>query len=323
MSKTDTGDEIDLLDLFKRLGRTVSKWFDSAGRAFTITLVFLIKNFFPLALSILIGIGLSYTIKWVSKPFYVSEITLRSNAASNSDMIEHINKLNKLLKEKDFTEVNNALSLTSGEDPELIDLEAFWVIDRNNDSIPDLIDYHNRHNVYDTVNVRMQDRFVVRVKFRNRNALSRLREGIFSYADDNRVFQERNAVRLQQYDEMLTRLNYDIRQLDSLQKVKYFEETRNRIPENGGQMIFLQEQRTQLVYDNIHSLFREKQAIEMEKSLYSGVLTLISDFYTPGKRFNGGFYYGIYIIPTAFVMMVVYLIMIRNRKKIREVFRNY
>ncbi|MCU0455724.1 MAG: hypothetical protein MUE74_05420 [Bacteroidales bacterium] len=323
MSKTDTSDEIDLLDLFKRMGRTISKWLDSAGRAFTATLVFLIRNIFLLALSVALGIGLSYLMKWVSKPFYVSEITLRSNAVPNSEMIEHFNKLNKLLEEKDFTQVNNALSFTAGEDPGLIDLEAFWVIDRNNDSIPDLVDYHKRQNVYDTIDVRMQDRFVVRVRFRDKNALPGIRNGIFTYADNNRVFQEKNAVRLRQYDEMLVRLNYDIRQLDSLQKVKYFEETRNRIPENGGQMIFLQEQRTQLVYDNIHSLFREKQTIEMEKSLYSGVLTLISDFYTPGKRFNGGFYYGIYIIPAALTLMLAYLIMIRNRKKIREVFRKY
>jgi hypothetical protein len=88
-------------------------------------------------------------------------------------------------------------------------------------------------------------------------------------------------------------------------------------------MIFLQEQNTQLIYDNIYSLYEKKQSIEMEKSLYSEILSLISDFYQPLKRFNGGFYYGTIIIPVAVGLMLLYLIFHRNRKKIREIYRAY
>ena len=102
MSKNNTeyeshNDEIDLLDLFRRMGRTISKWFSAIGKAILVSIVFLIRNFFPLLISLLFGIGLSYIIKWTTKPFHISEITFKSNVVSNSEMISYINRLNKLL----------------------------------------------------------------------------------------------------------------------------------------------------------------------------------------------------------------------------------
>jgi hypothetical protein len=328
MSKNNTeyeshNDEIDLLDLFRRMGRTISKWFSAIGKAILVSIVFLIRNFFPLLISLLFGIGLSYIIKWTTKPFHISEITFKSNVVSNSEMISYINRLNKLLSEKSISQVRDTLSINPENDPGILDLEALWIIDKNYDSIPDFVDYRNRHDVYDSVNVRMKDRFTIRVKVRNPARLSNIRDGIISYVNSNPVFQKTNEIRLQQNDEMLTRINYDIKQLDSLQKVKYFEETRNKIPEKGGQMIFLQEQKTQLVYDNIYSLYREKQTIELEKSLHPDIISLVSDFYQPGNRHNGGFYYGKVIIPVVFGLMFIYLIIHRNRKRLKEIYREY
>ena len=44
------------------------------------------------------------------------------------------------------------------------DISAYWIIDLNKDGIPDYVDYKGNHNVYDTLNVRMQNSFDVRVK---------------------------------------------------------------------------------------------------------------------------------------------------------------
>jgi hypothetical protein len=209
MSKA-TDDEIDLLELFRRMGKTISKWFRAIGEAFLVSLIFLVKNLVILLVSLLIGIGISYIVKWTSKPFYVSEIIFRSNVVPNAEMLYHINKLGYLLEQKNYSQVNAALSISPENDPGIIDLEGFWVIDKNNDSIPDFTDYHNRHDVYDTLNVRMKDRFVIRVKVRDPGSLSRIRDGIESYANSNIIFQKRNELRLKQYDELLSRIDYDI-----------------------------------------------------------------------------------------------------------------
>ena len=73
----------------------------------------------------------------------------------------------------------------------------------------------------------MQDRLDVRVRIKSPQDLNLVRDGIIKFIESDSLFQQRNRLRLSQNHELLARLNFDIMQLDSLQKVKYFEETRN------------------------------------------------------------------------------------------------
>ena len=61
-NKNVRDDEIDLLDLFRRMGRTLSRWGHAMGRALLISLVFMLKRWLPLGLSIAAGIGVSYLL---------------------------------------------------------------------------------------------------------------------------------------------------------------------------------------------------------------------------------------------------------------------
>jgi hypothetical protein len=322
-SKEIPDDEIDLLDLFKRFGRAIAKGFKAIGDGLLILLFFLVKNLLPLLASIVLGIGLSYILKWSTKPFYNSEITLRSNAVPNSEMISHLNKLNLLLKEKNFDAVANALSIPKEKALTIRDIKALWVIDKNRDGIPDYVDYRNKHNVYDTIDVRMEDRFIVKVRVSSPMIFQVLKDGIFMYINNDNIFKIRNDSRLKRTDELLERLNYDIKQLDSLQKIKYYEETKNMQPKNGGQMVFLQEQKTQLVYEDIYNLYGRKQILDQEKDVYPDIATVISDFYQPLKRFNGGFYYGKVVIPVLFALMFIFLVLNRNKKRLKEIYKKY
>jgi hypothetical protein len=316
-------DEIDLLELFRRIGRTFSKWFRALGTGFLVVAVFFIRNIIFLIFSIIIGVGISYLIKWTTKPVYLSEITLRSNTIPNSDMISYFNRLSIFIRQKNFSELSASISITPEKAAGIKKIEAFWVIDKNKDLIPDYVDYKNKYNVYDTLNLRMQDRFVVDVMLSDPKLLKEISEGFIKYTRKNSFFQERNDLRLRNTNELLIRLNYDIEQLDSLQKVKYFEETRNRIPEKGGQMVFLQEQKTQLVYEDIYKLYQRKQNLDEQKEVYPDIVTLLADFYQPVRRYNGGTYYGIVVIPLIFGLTLIYLIIKRNRKKIKEIFNKY
>ncbi len=322
-SSEEMHDEIDLLDLLKRFGKWVSKLFIAIGNSILVCIFFLVKNIVPLILSVLIGVALSFLEKWTNTPEYSSEITLRSNAVSNAEMIPYINQLKKLVEEKNNPALASSLSMPEQSARKIKDIEAFWIIDKNNDSIPDFVDYKNNHNVYDTIDVRMKDRFVVRAKVYDPKDLSLIRDGLISYVNKNPFFQNKNTVRLTQIDEMLVRLNYDIKQLDSLQKVKYFEETRNRIPGKDGQIVFLQEQKTQLVYGDIYNLYQQKLSFDREKDLYRDILTITSDFFQPLKMMNGGAYYGKIVIPVCFGLMLLYLVFRRNRKKLREIYKKY
>jgi hypothetical protein len=340
-NKNVRDDEIDLSDLFRRMGRTFNHWGKSLGRAFLITTIFILRRWVPLGLSVLLGVGASYLLRTTSPSSYTSDLVLRNNIVdpvskknisdhelrsstiSNADMIAYLNRLQTYCRERNVTALSNAISISEQQGKNISDISAFWVIDEGNDKIPDYIDYNNNHNVSDTVNVRMKDRVDIRVRINSPQELTTVRNGIMTFINSDSLFQQRNRVRLRQNQELIKRLDNDILQLDSLQKVKYFEETRNSQPQTGGQMIFLQDRKTQLVYTDIYALYSRKQALESERDLYKGIVTLLSDFSLPTRRDNGILFYSKQLVPIFFCLTLLILIILANRKKLEEVYKKY
>ena len=68
-----SNDEIDLLDLFNRLGRSVRRGMNALGRAFLYTLFFMLRKWLWLGLSVLAGIGISYYLKYSTERLYSSD----------------------------------------------------------------------------------------------------------------------------------------------------------------------------------------------------------------------------------------------------------
>jgi hypothetical protein len=322
-NKEAKNDEIDLLELFRRMGLTVGRWARAIGKGFLISMVFLLRRWLPLGLSLVAGVGISFILKMNSNPFYTTDLVLRDNIQSNADMISYLNRLQMYSREGNTRALEEALSISPAQAKGIIEISAQWVVDLGRDGSADYVDFNNDFDIYDTLNTRLQDRVNVRAKIVSPQDLSVLRNGIIKYLNSDSIFQQKNRVRLVQNRDMLSRLEYDILQLDSLQKIKYFEETKYRLPQNGGQMIFLQEQKTQLIYSDIYALYAKKQFLESERDLYKGTVTILSEFSRPAKRSNGTLYYGAKIIPLLFALTLIILIILANRKKLQEVYNKY
>jgi hypothetical protein len=320
-NQNSRNDEIDLLDLFRRMGKTINHWASAIGKAFLVSVVFLLRRWLPLGASIILGIVTSYLFKISAESFYSSDLVLRNNSSTNSEVIAYINKLHSFCLEDNKSALANSLSISAQLVENILDVSAFWIIDKGRDGIPDKVDYKNDHNIYDTINIRMKDRIDIRVIIKSPQDLHLIQSSIISFLKKDSLFQSRNRLRIRQNQEIISRLSYDIIQLDSLQKVKYFEETRNRKPQSGGQMIFLQEQKTQLVYSDIYGLYTRKQALETEIDIYSDIVTILSDFDLPVKPDNGTLFYVKRIIPMFVALTLIILIIIANKKKLLEIYK--
>jgi hypothetical protein len=168
----------------------------------------------------------------------------------------------------------------------------------------------------------MRDRLNVRVKINTPQELVNVKNGILKYINSDPLFQQRNDVRIRQNKELLARLDYDILQLDTLQKV-IVREAKSQQPKSGSQMIFLQEQNTQLLYPDILALYSRKQALEAERDLFKDIVTVLSEFTIPALRDNGAGYYAIRTVPVLFILTLLILILLANRKKLEEVYSKY
>ena len=315
-------DEIDLLDLFRRMGRGLYRLLNALGKVLLVSIIFLLRRWLPLTLSILLGIGVSFLMWKNTESFYTADLILKVNIEPTDEVIAHVNRLQTFRLEEKTDRLTGAIGLTPAQSDNIREIRAFWIIDNGHDDIPDYTDYDGNHDVYDTVNVRMDDRLDIRVRIIQPQELLNVRDGILKFINSDPLFQQRNQLRLRQNTEMLTRLETDISQLDSLQRFKYFEE-RKLLSKSGGQMFFLQEQKTQLLHEAIYKLYTKKQALEMECALYTEIVTVISEFTVPVERDNGGLYYTRNIVPYFFIITLLILIFSANRKNLRIIFDKY
>jgi hypothetical protein len=322
-NKDFRNDEIDLLDLFRGLGRTLKRWGNVLVKALLISILFLIRRWIPLGISLIAGIIVAYLSRSTTESFYTSDLVLRTNIEYVDEIISYINRLHTYCTQENRNALSEAISLKPEQINNIGDVSAFWIIDNSKDGIPDYVDYDESHSIYDTVNIRMTDRLDVRVQISSPQELSYLRQALINYLNSNPLFEQRNSLRLKQNQEIISRLNYDIAQLDSLQKLKYFEETKNLESKTSGQMIFLQEQKTQLVYPDIYNLYEKKQRMERDQLIYRDIVTILSDFALPSDRVNGGTYYAKFFVPLFFGITLIVLIFRANRKKLKELYHKY
>ncbi|MEE4114820.1 MAG: hypothetical protein V2I37_01550 [Marinilabiliaceae bacterium] len=315
MAQNNKGsEEIDLLQLLYRAWMFIVNILTGIFNILLELLKLLLRRWLVMAIGLFIGLGLTYISTIVNRPYYESDITLRTNVVPNSELIPYINKLHKYCLDKNTVLLEAALSESGLDITDLKDIEAFWLVDIGNDEIPDFVDYKDKYRPFDTLNVRMADRLNVRARVYDPGAFEALGRAIVSYINSNPLFQNRNDLRLAHYNEKLDRMVYDIYRLDSLQDVKYFEETRRNIPAGGGQIVFMQEQTTQLLYNDIIWLMDEVQEIDKLAEIFGDIVTPLVDFTPVTSPKNSYSYYALRIVPAVLLLTILFLLLVVYRK---------
>ena len=316
-------DEIDLLDLFNRMGRTIRKWMNALGRAFLISVVFMVRRWLPLTISLVIGIIIAYFSDKSTNELYKSDLILKNNTVPNAEMMQYLDRLHTYCQKGDYAELSQLMKLPEDVVKEIKDIDAFWMISHKRERIPLYIDYERKFTVADTANTRMQDRMAIRLSTKSIINQDEVRNGIISFINSDSLLQQKNRLRLRQNKELLERLNIDIAELDSLQKLKYFEETKNTQSQKATQMIFLQQQNTQLIYNDIYNLYARRQELESQRDLYPEIITVLDDFSLPEAQIQNAFLSGKNIVIAFFLITLLVLAIIANRNKLIEIYNKY
>ncbi len=314
-------DEIDLLELFNKMVKGI-KWFlINIWDIFLKVTVFLIRKSLYLITFIILGFLVALLQFNTSDRFYSSDMILRSNSVNNADMIAHINKLHFYGEENNKQALAQSLNLDSAEVENIVDIEAFWIIDRNRDGIPDLVDNKNKYD-QDTTVTHMSSRFDVRVKTLQPQSLDKVRDGILYHINTNLFFEKINRIRLVQLRERIAKTETELSELDSLQNYKYFEE-RQKGKFSEGQMVFLSEQETKLFHGSVFELYQSKQNLDRELDIYSEIVTVLDDFTPPAQPENSYLDIAKTWVILFFVLGLVFVVILSFRKELISVYRKY
>jgi hypothetical protein len=278
-------EEIDLLELFSRMGNAIKnlfKWIALLFKSFFLLLVR--KSFWILTFSI-IGGFVGYFFYSNTPRFYSSEMVARSNSMNNSVIVNSINLLNDLFENKNYKALGSYLGISPEEAMKIKSIEAFYGIDINKDDIADYIDYREKYNPKDTAQKRISDIFYLKISVYDESIFPFIRDGIKKYISTNPYILQNNDVRKIQETSMIKELNDEIIKLDSLQKVQYFEIPKMQKAVNN-QMVVLNEKEVKLLHNELIDLYNRKLSFEKDLAINPDPITVIQDFTQLSKAEN-------------------------------------
>jgi len=292
--KTKATDEVDLIELFNRMGRGIKRGAVWLFKQVENLFILLIRKSLWIASFAILGLLFGYITFKNTPRFYSSEMTAISNSVDNSHIINSINLLNSLLKEKNYPTASAYLDIPVDKAKQIKSIAAFYGIDLNNDKIADYFDYANkfRYNPKDTLAKRLTDYFFVSLKVYNEGAIPAAREGLKNYIYKNEFVIDNNNERIAQNEEMIRVIDVEIKKIDSLQKIAYFETPLLQKASNG-QMVFLNEKEVKLYHDQLLRLQRDKMKLEKENKIRKEPITIVQDFTPPSKAENPYSKYGV------------------------------
>lgn len=262
ITRQQATDEIDLLELFNRMGGGIKRGVLWTYRLILNFLMLIVRKSLWIVAFTIIGLIVAYVLYQVSRRFYSSEMTAISNSINNTYVVGSINLLNDLFKQNNYSIAANYLNIDINRAKEIKSIEAFYTIDINKDRLPDYTDYKRRYNPKDSTIKRLDNYFVIRLEVYDENIFSQVRDGIKNYIYMNKFIIDNNNERIRQNKILIETIEAEIRRLDSLQKVEYFE-----IPQmqraTSNQMVVLNEKDRKLYHEQ--KLLLEKEKLRLEK----------------------------------------------------------
>jgi hypothetical protein len=311
--------EVNLVELTRRLFNRLENLFRWLGKVFLIGFVFITRRVFWILGFVILGVLVAFLHHRISEKYYAAEFTIQNNIEDISYLLAQVNDLHKYCEENNDFRLMERLNLEEDVVKRIRDIEAFWIVDLNNDEIPDFVDYQYDHNVYDTVNVRMTNNFCVVIESYDPEDFPQIRDGILNMISSNELVISENEKRLEAIRENLDVIAVQIRKLDSLENVKYFQNPYN-IPPEGSQIVFLQEQHTQLFYGSVFALYTQKQENEELIDIYSEPVTLKHDLVFPAIEENSLSFFLMRWVLIITISGLVVLILWHNRRSLREIY---
>ena len=310
-------DEIDLIEVFQKMGNGIINLFNKFLNLLYLLLLFFIRKSILIFIFIILGLTLGFVQYKTSPRYYSSSLEAYSNAMASLDMINYLNNIHELFKNQNTEGLESKLGIDLSELEKIKDVKAYKVIDLNKDGITDLVDYDEKYKSSDTTISR--NRFVIKVEVFDQTVFPTIQESIMSYIEQNKYLNELNTVRKKQLQELITKLDIEINTLDSLKKTEYFKKDDEKLKTQAGQLLVMNEKTTQLYHPQIISLYKEKQTLEHRLELRTDPVTIIQDFSALSKVENNLFSYmkryGIYGI----VLGILFSIIIENLKGIKKI----
>lgn len=281
--------EMNIFQVMARVGRSIGKFFCSILSIFgkIAQLAYKYKYLFVIFLALIIG--LSVYQRRENAKMYRAKMHILINDGDVFTYKALLDQLSEYPKREKPDELVTAMDTVISNEAaqKIFGFETYHVIDINNDSIMDFVDYDNDIKMGDTSNVIVPNQMVICVKMSDLSYCAEIQDALLRYFSNNSYLSSLNISRLTTLEEKEWMFHNALLNLDSLQKVEllqgpnYSMEFASQKERNKPFMTT----KRQMYYNDMENLFDINQKIAEDMSTNLEVVTVISNL-QPEKKLD-------------------------------------
>jgi hypothetical protein len=225
-----------------------------------------------------LGMGLGYFIYSRAPSQYSSEMIAQPNGFTSIDMKHYIDDIHDMCVNDNVEGLAKSFGISRESAKLISNIEAFYFIDVNLDGIGDEVDYKGNFDPADSTMEIIQGRILIRAEVYQNEVFNEVREGLKKYINDNQYLIDVNILRKMELESQINLTQNEIDKLDSLQNYEYYKSLDESRTNKEGQIVFLNENPTQLYYKDKELLLARNLKYQKALELATDPITIIKDF---------------------------------------------
>ena len=310
--------EMNIFQVMNRIGRAIAGFFRWLLSLVGSLVKLMYKYKWFLLVLVVLSIGTICYLRRDDDKIYRAQMHLKINDGELFVYKNLVNQLNEYARASDVEVLADVMGTTVEVTSKICGFEVFHVIDINNDSIMDLVDYDFDVPMGDTTNVIVPDQMALRVKLKSLDLCEEIQKSLLNYFSNNDYLSSLNISRLASLEDREWMFHNALVNLDSLQKVDYFK--------NGGQILefaskeqedkpFVTTKR-QMYYNDMEKLFEINEQIAVDLSTNLEVVTVVSNLQREEKLENATWGIILFVSSIALLIFIIGSLVWENREKI-------
>jgi len=265
-------DEIDIFEFCSRIWVAFKNFLINIKDLIVSFIIFLIRKSLWIVTFAVIGMILGYVFHSFSTKGYISSIEGETGGIDNTVIIDHINKLNQVKGKPSL--LANYLGMSIDQVIAINYIKACYGIDINRDGKWDYVDLKNSYNPKDTMQRRVPSFVHIRISVNDESILPILRKSLLQYINNNTYIQVLFKIDREQKLALIKELDKEIEKITKLQEARIKKES-NTV--DIGQLLVAGTDQTRLFYEDLLSLYSQKQSIQKNLEVSDEIITVIQD----------------------------------------------
>jgi len=277
--------EVDITQFSLKFFSLIKKFMNKIFNVIKFILIITIKKLHLFIIFLFLSITAGYIIYKIIPENYYSDIIIKPNGFSVTDIKPNINYLKNLCKTRNYELLSNTLKINTNISTKIKDFTIYYFVDLDNDKIGDIYT-NSKKNVNDSTK-KMINQLLIKIFYSSiidTENIIKIENGILNFLSKNEYLNNNYLSFIKGQEELLKQIEIEIKKLDSLQKVEYFIEKNKPFLTSSSGLNILNQPPTQLYYKDILSLIEQKNSIQKTLNLAKEPITVVQNLTYPLKK---------------------------------------